>query len=235
MTHIPGVISSQSNIVLPGPYSTKFLMNFENGDGTTPSNDDTGTATLSWSNMIIKNSPTSPGPKFGNGFLEATNPGYLKTNNLSDYNIGAYDFCLEGFIYVSNSTGFALGILNGDISDGSDYLIVRASAPNSGNNTYAIERKRSGTVTTTTYGSMVAYNNYVHFALTGESGKYYLYIDGVLHKSITDGLAVSSNSYKIWFDAETRSDFDSLRFISGYSVYSGPFTPPSSALSEISG
>lgn len=235
---IPGIVSGKKNIYQPGPYYTSFLMNFENGDGTTPASDDTSTATLSWDNATIKDSPTSPGPRFGNGFLKHTSypsTGYLKTNNLSAYNIGGTRFCLECFLYVNSNGSLSFGIFNGDLTDGNDYLIIKGTPPNSGNNTYTIERKRNGTVTNSGYGGWIGYHQYIHVALNSDGVNYYLYINGALYSSFSDSLTVSSNNYKIWLSGVSFEEFDSVRFVTGSSVYDGAFTPPSSALTAISG
>jgi hypothetical protein len=228
-----GFFSQQEEVNIPplSPYSTHFLMNYENGDGTTPVTDDTGSRTITYNNSSVTNSEA----KFGNGGLGfSSTSGYLVTDNSQDFNLSnGEDFTFETFIHASNNADYTniFGIYENNSATG-DFLSVAMQNIGGNDFRYYLQAKSPGiksapgTVTSSTGG-------WIHVAMVGGGGSYDLYVGGNKSSHLVVGTFLYDDAYRIFLNNKNNVYYDSTRFVKGIQLYTENFIPPTAPLEEI--
>jgi hypothetical protein len=209
-------------------YSTPFLMNYENGNGTTPVNDDTGARTLTFLNGTVSTDVS----KFGTGSLKfSTSNGSLMTEVTSDLNISnGEDFTFETFVRASDKFNYTnvFGIYQDSASSG-DYVSVAMDELGGNEFKYYLQAK-SPTINTGLGSISSTLGDWVHLAIVGGNGIYDLYVDGQKTTTVNPGTYLSGSAYRIVLNNKNNLQYDSSRFLKGVKLYTQNFEPPAIAL-----
>jgi hypothetical protein len=154
---------------------------------------------------------------------------YITTSGSSDWAVGTGDFTVEWFGNQSNTTQFQRIFTVGDFPNIKIGVSIESSTFYYWANNSTRYNSAASTVTNTWY----------HWAVVRQSGTTYVYRNGELRgasfadtNDITDNTTafVVGNTNTFATNAAFVGDITSFRFIKGLAVYTGTFTPPTSAL-----
>ena len=157
---------------------------------------------------------------------------YLSLASSNDFAYGTYDFTWEGWLYVENfdsgkyilDHGTNVGII--EIFSSSGKMVYYNSTTGGGSSLY-----------TTGFGT-ISINTWHHFAAVRNGGTTFLYLNGNLSTSASDGHnyngSTSLNIGRYGGDSNYFSGYISnLRILKGTALYTSNFTPPTRELQPI--
>jgi hypothetical protein len=157
---------------------------------------------------------------------------YLSLASSNDFAYGTYDFTWEGWFYVENfdsgkyilDHGTNVGII--EIFSSSGKMIYYNATTGAGSSLY-----------TTGFGT-ISINTWHHFAAVRNGGTTFLYLNGNLSTSASDGHnyngSTSLNIGRYGGDSNYFSGYISnLRLLKGTALYTSNFTPPTRELQPI--
>jgi len=207
------------------------------GDGTNGAQNNTFLDSSTNAFSITRNGNTTQGSlsPYGSNwsnFFDGTSD-YLSIANNAALNMGTGDFTVEAWINISN-IDFRCIICLGQYNNGAGVLRIT----NSGNLQW-YWNDASFIVTSST---TVTVGVWSHVAVVRSSGTTKLYINGTNSGSGSDSNSYSS-TYPTWVGSENQGSVESpfhgnisnVRVVKGTAVYTSNFTPPTSALTAISG
>ena len=166
----------------------------------------------------------TPTPVTGSVVFDGTGD-YLSIASSNDFAYGTYDFTWEGWLYVENfdsgkyvlDHGTNVGII--EIFSSSGKMIYYNATTGGGSSLY-----------TTGFG-IISINTWHHFAAVRNGGTTFLYLNGNLSTSASDGHnyngSTSLNIGRYGGDSNYFSGYISnLRLLKGTALYTSNFTPP---------
>ncbi len=154
---------------------------------------------------------------------------YITTPGSNDWAVGTGDFTVEWFGNQSNTTQFQRVFTVGDYPNIKIGVSIESSTFYYWANNSTRYSSAAATTTSTWY----------HWAVVRQSGTTYIYRDGTLRgasfadtNNITDNTTtfVVGNTNTFATNAAFVGDITNFRFVKGLAVYTGTFTPPTSAL-----
>lgn len=175
--------------------------------------------------------------KYGTASIEFGSGGdYLEIPSNDVLALGAGDFTIESWIYLSsntNSQGSAGGCIidmRSSSSTGNGFLFsVTPSASNFVLNFYTDGGNNQGSTT-------MSYQTWYHIAVTRESGKIRLFVDGAVDATFTkandfsDTPTVRIGYSDLYSSSSIIGNLDDFRITKGVARYISAFTPPTAAL-----
>lgn len=184
--------------------------------------------------VVIKNTQS----KFGgvSAYFAATGSN-LQTEDHADFDFGASDFCIEGWIWTATlpAAGTARGILNKRLSSATDNSYALAlDGDNSGKLMFTCSTSGTAVTHTALSASAPALSGWAHVAIERYNGNLTVYLDGVGGTPVSIGTtALFSNAQPVQIGQNANSDpangwvgyLDMIR-ITRNARYRGNFTPP---------
>ena len=175
--------------------------------------------------------------KYGTASIEFNSGGdYLEIPSNDVLALGTGDFTIESWIYLSsntNSQGSAGGCIidmRSSSSTGNGFLFsVTPSASNFVLNFYTDGGNNQGSTT-------MSYQTWYHIAVTRESGKIRLFVDGAVDATFTkandfsDTPTVRIGYSDLYSSSSIIGNLDDFRITKGVARYISAFTPPTAAL-----
>lgn len=212
-------LTAVTNTVLLLARSNTFKENFANR-----------TVTLAGTPGIKQFSPYNQSTTYDTygSVLVNSNGVYLSADATSALTLGSGDFCVEFWIYLTQTTQIAK---------------IYASGTSIGN--FAIETLASGAVLTVTNNSStfitsstaLSVNTWTHVAVTRSGTTLKLFQNGVEVGSVSNSTDFTGTTALVGGNGTTaiRGYISNLRVVKGAPVYTAAFTPPSDQLTAISG
>lgn len=204
----------------------KLLMHFDGADGASVFTDEKG-HTITPHNSVFLTTDTN---KFGGSCLELwQNPsGHLTSAESTDFDIGTQDFTVEMWYFWVSGGGVAHDLFSvcGTAGTWNNKFKLWKNATN---HLQAIVYDSAGLATSFACATTVPNSEWVHVALTRESGTYRLFQNGILVNSATPALITHDNEGVVigsdYANSGSTRYIDELRFIIGTAIYSEDFTP----------
>jgi len=203
----------------------QLLMHMEGADGGIFFEDETG---KSFTRLGAATTSVTQA-KFGGTSLKLTGADLIETPADPSLNISTFDFCLEAWVFQTDSTGPQV------IFDGRTYgggycpILVRVD---SGVPTMWMSANGTSWFISTLTGPNLPINTWSHIAAVRYNSGIRLYVNGVGGSTITDGRAISSQQYAMTIGGDiglTQAFFgyiDEVRFTVGSGRYDSNFFPP---------
>jgi hypothetical protein len=153
---------------------------------------------------------------------------FLTAPSNAAFAYGTGDFTWEAWIYPTSNTGYVLdhGSNGGTISYDAGRLRY-----------YNVTTGIGGTLWTVGFANTPALNTWHHIAAVRSGGTTFLYFNGVLSTSATDGHNYGNQGVSVGQFGGGGSNYlgyvSNLRLVKGTAVYTSAFTPPTSPLTNI--
>jgi len=219
---------------LPDPYFPYVTM-LLHGDGTNGAQNNTFLDSSTNNFSITRNGNTTQGSfsPYGSNWSNyfGGSSDYLSLSGNAALTFGTGDFCIEGWINPTSTSG-EKAIIGNVLTNTTTTWVVEIYS------NYLRIAQYSPILLTSS--STIPANTWTHFAITRSGTTLRLFINGVLDNSTTNSTDFSDNStgFRIGdvpYGAKFGGNISNLRLVKGSAVYTSAFTPSTTPLTAISG
>lgn len=204
--------------------NTVSLLHMNGADGSTTFTDNAAGGTHTWTangNAQIDTAQSKLGG--ASGLFDGTGD-YLSTPDSDDWNFGAGDFTIDGWIYPTAGTDHPIAQ---QFIDGNNYLQFRAS--NLG--IYFSIYSGGSSLVNEGWNITINLNTWYHVAVVRNGNSWMLFVNGI--KLGTGNYAITEPDFAATFDVGRRQtnifftgSIDELRVSKGIARWAADFTPP---------
>jgi hypothetical protein len=201
------------------------------------------TITVTGSPQVVAFSPFNPTSSWsaatngGSGYFDGNND-YLSVPDNVAFTMGAGDFCIEAWVYITNNSGsqVVFGTCDSGGSQGSMSFVLQARNSSGFPN---ISVGYAGALYSATSSQALIPNQWTHLAGVRNGATVSIYVNGESRGTLNMGtLSITDSSQIVGIGRNGNGNFEYVtgyiagaRIVKGSSVYTGAFTPPIAPLS----